>query len=682
MDVQYNPANGGANTAAGSSPNNIKPKSNTARNRVDMNYQHLMTARYGDVTPFFVMHAVAGDRIPLQSNYELRSFTMKSPMLSNLKMHRSYYQVPLTAILPRSAEYIITNPTQGDDVPADAICYTDKVFEVGASALQCIFSNAKNASGNTTWNLETELNCYCLAESIFSSGSLPAYLGAGLEGAINELFFSNVIGVNVKDKTFHKFSDAFLTSLKDMLDGLTNEPYITVTGIDTILLTRGADGKSDIATFRRWLDLIRENPSGYSIAIIGDEDKAAVASWIDSWSNISASGQTEWSVEHLEDVVCPFNYDSLAAYQLVNAEFYSNDQVDSVYTAALYRSNIEALTDSLFNELDFYDYNGTKVQYDAFSGHYFDKYTGSFTYHIQHKEYIDFSFFAYYSLLFGWRHSLRFTDYFTSARPRPLAVGNVTAAVVNNGVSAVEMTRNIQMQRFLNSVQRTGRRFASYLEGIFGQQLPPDYHEPKFIASSMDTIGGFEVENTTDTNAGKQVSLLKSTGGKYEFEVDVDMPSVILGLVHFDVIRAYADAISKFFMHKDRFDMFNPYMQYVGDQPIKSQELTSRELEGFTWSQPNWAYQVRYCEYKQRPSIATGGFTNNILPSWAFVQDSADIRGKRAISSELIRSRNHEFDRFYSSLAGVTLEDYFHFIISMVNVCKPLRPMEVKPNIL
>ena len=93
-----------------------------SHNTFDMSYFMYKTQHYGTLEPFFVMEGVAGDKIPLQSSHDVRTFPMSSPFLSKLKLNKDYFMVPMQAILPNSWEYIFKNPSQGDDVPEDAYC--------------------------------------------------------------------------------------------------------------------------------------------------------------------------------------------------------------------------------------------------------------------------------------------------------------------------------------------------------------------------------------------------------------------------------------------------------------------------------------------------------------------------------------------------------------------------------
>lgn len=301
---------------------------------------------------------------------------------------------------------------------------------------------------------------------------------------------------------------------------------------------------------------------------------------------------------------------------------------------------------------------------------------------VENKD-ISKSFLQLINYIFGYNDALKYGDYFTDCRTRPYAPGDMNAPVVGNNVSAIDITKSISMQRFLNSVVRLGNNFGDYLRGIFGTTPSPDYHFPKFIAHQEFDISGFEVANTTDTSQGSLVTNLKSQDDKFAFEIEIDMPCIIIGISYFRMPQIYSQTIDRHFFHIDRFDMFNPMLQYIGDQPVYAKELST------FMSRPNdenFGYQSRFAEYKQRYSLAVGGFADK-LPAWAYISDKVvglerNILPFNVQSPYFIRCLSTDFDRFLPGLSGNSLGHDFHFIVVYNNKCVCNRPMEVNPNIL
>lgn len=294
-----------------------------------------------------------------------------------------------------------------------------------------------------------------------------------------------------------------------------------------------------------------------------------------------------------------------------------------------------------------------------------------------------FNTFVFWQNLFNYHNSLRYGDYFTGAHPEPIASGDINAPVVDGSVNALDMTRKIQMARLLNKVNITGPRLSDYLRGIFGGPLPeaPKDSPVRLSKESFD-VGGFEVNNTGTAQLDEETPNITTTNlrldaSKYMFEASIDEPCWIVVVQYFDAHRIYSKTIDRFAFHFDRFDDFIPDLQFDGDQDIKSRELdaTSDLTNAF-------AYNLRYMEYKQRYSYASGGFIRR-LKSWALITDNKDGNPMtNNITPEYIRSSPSEFDRFYKSLKGYSLGSRYHFITFNTNVAAPYRQMVYAPEIL
>ena len=278
--------------------------------------------------------------------------------------------------------------------------------------------------------------------------------------------------------------------------------------------------------------------------------------------------------------------------------------------------------------------------------------------------------------LFGLHNSLVYGDYFHSAKTTPLAAVDVNAPVTSAKVSAIDVTKSIIMQRFGNAVQKAGQRFKDYVSDVLGGNVSPDYHEPKWIVGNTFLLGANEIENTADKQ-GNVVQNIRTTADNWVYETEIGMQSVILGLFFFNTPSVYSRAIFRENMQVDRFDFFNPRLQNIGDQPVYCFELSyvSRIDQYF-------GYQTRNADMKQRFSILRGGFVGS-LPSWAFsIDDSYDFYSLNHVDSEYIRDVPCNFDRFYSSLTGLTLANRFHMIFKFSNNCHAARNMQITPTIL
>lgn len=618
---------------------------NRNRNTFDLSYFNYKTQRFGQYEPFFVMEGVPGDTIPLSSSHNVRSLPMQSPFLSSLTLSKDYFMIPMQAILPNTWEMIFSNPASGDDVPADANClwnFFNIILLLGRD-----LSNLSNVS---------KLKLAFVLESIFSSSSLPSQLGYCMQDTTND-----------KSTSFDFCFNNFISFIA------TPETSVTFTFPDNTTKTLSVSSvpKSVFCDFLRQNYIYLTNFTG----IINLSD-------FEIWYNAHKSFLTTWSSIYL-------NMSRILAYQLCCKQFYVNTKIDPIYNSQLYRDNfffllqqVATASDSPSLVYQSFTRNGISVPYDFFSRHYFSVITNALS-----KQTITDNIIGaiadVYFYVFSFNRVLKFGDYFTSCRTQPLGTdvnGEMNAPVVGDKVAAIDMSKSIVMQRFLNNVVKLGNDFGEYLRGIFGREPSPDYHFPKFISHQEFDVSGFEVANSTETGQGSMVTNLKSGSDKYAFEVTIDMPCILLGISNFNCPRLYGNARPRFLFHKDRFDMFNPMLQYIGDQPVHRIELNT-DSEG---ANEVFGYNSRNSEYKQAFSVASGGFLYE-LPSWSFIADFGPEYAaipRQNQGPEFLRVYPFEFDRFFASLSGTSLSQAFHFIVVYNNKVMASRPMAVNPSIL
>lgn len=650
-------------------------------NQFDLSYHNFKTQHFGLYEPFFVQHGVEKDKLPLHSLHEIRTLPMQSPIMSPLQMSKDFFLVPYQSILPKTWELIYRNPSQGSDVPADANCVVTAQQLYGF-----LFSFRDYLKANSDATSFSYLAQRLLTlELFFSTGSLLYNLGFKL----NPLFRIPAVNGGKDNISFDTYFDLLFGFLFDEISRGNTRLTFKIAGSFANQTYVVDDSRSDSSGSNFYisrsqaLDLMREK--WFDITFVVDP-AIDVPGYIPEISTEDINLDPEGKPYVL-------NLDSVLAYQVICSQYYVNPQVDFIYNCEIYRENFNSLfidafgSKSWYNtEFLYFDYNGNRLSYDYFSGHYLGKVLTDSEHHWNIGAAGTNYPYAILSYLFGYRNSLRFGDYFIDSRTRPYAVGTMDAAVVNNKVSAIDITKNITMQRYLNAVVKLGNNFGDYLRGIFGTTPAPDYHFPKFISSFKTDVSGFETASTFGAQGSEQgtvVSQLKSGQDVYAYEVEIDMPCIIMGISYFVMPRVYCRTRDRFFFHRDRFDMFNPFLQYIGDQPIFWSEKGAQYDMSRTIP---FGYQSRYAEYKQRYSVASGGFVEG-LPSWAFVVDTPiqprlylDSDGTQ--SPDYIRCRVFEFDRFFQSMTGLSLGHRWHFIIHYTNEVKALRAMEVNPNIL
>ena len=87
----------------------------------DFKYHLANTPRFAEASPCFVAEALPKDEIPMRDNCNLRTYSLKAPLMSDVFHRKLYFAVPDEAVLPLNFEKLYKNPKQGDDVDATLV---------------------------------------------------------------------------------------------------------------------------------------------------------------------------------------------------------------------------------------------------------------------------------------------------------------------------------------------------------------------------------------------------------------------------------------------------------------------------------------------------------------------------------------------------------------------------------
>lgn len=621
------------------------------------------TPKFGELAPFYSEDVVPSDKVKLRSHFDLRSFNLKSPLMQDINMYKSFFNVPISAILPNNWDKVVETPNIGSKIPdyfGTIVTIKDFVnlwYEF-ADYYAVSLANSKSYTDFAQRNdVDRALRFLCVFNSFFGKSGLSNYFGFPFDPNID--ISSKLYDLlTIADGKFK--IDSLNVYSYDQFDFQSRRLIFTVkpkNPVDFIYLMNDypcsvnfISGMSDI--YAGWVDKIID---------------------IMEYITVSLWGYMENNVK--------FDFARAVAYQLVYNEFYVNDNVDFVYSAKDWRAQMGGLLLSIYDDNpEFFsgfheEFNGNQLIPDYLSGYFINSSKGVFS---QLSSFGHTAVIEYLAQMFGIRRSLLYKDYFTNSRTRPIAVGSTDVAVNNNQVSVIDVTRNIQYQRFLNSVNRTGRKVSKYFKDLFDVNLKVVDDAPIFLAETKDTVYSSETDNTGSAQVTEKMSTtskLQTKSNKYQFDCYCDKYGVLIGLVSFECERFYPYTSDRQVLKQSSNDYYNPYMQYIGDQPIYRVELDTRQKHGMDGA---FGYSTRNFEYKESFPRVMGGFLD-YLPTWLFKKPEDP---NNFLSPEFIRPLPSLLDDFYIGFSSLDYLGKFNFVILSRNFISSDRPMVKDPQIL
>lgn len=652
----------------------------------DLSYKVAQTERFGECNPFVFMYGVPDDKnVTFRCGNELRTTALASPLLQNLRKNLDYYVIRTRAILPHTWDFLNNNPVIGDDINprlVNCLIYLSgeadnltgikdlvyRAFEYGGviegeAALDSFVKSDWDKFVHMLIVMET----FFSRDSLFAAFRMPLHKRIGI---MNSKYAKTTL------QQCWWFYHKFLLQLSKSVS-----PF-KVTFLDSNsqeLFTRTYDLEKLEERMRLYFDLLEcpyvdwVNLSDLIVqsvytTIDTAEDLSNACSYLDRSTGL---GFCE-TVPDWMNATKPIDIRPVIAYQLICAEYQTNDKIDYVYSADILRKIYEGRF--IEQEAGVFNLNGNTFPYDGFSAYALSVliYSSCRCFINTGLNWYDFSLLI---SLFTRKRSLRYVDYFTGARSRALAVGDVNVSVSGNAVSAIDMTKGIQSARYLLAVNRVGPKAKQYVRGIFNGDISSQPDTPVKIGHIDSVVYGIETQNTGEAQLDVAQSIttnLTSRSEDFAFQIDLEEDSMLIGISSYEIARFYTEGWSKFADKVDRFDHFNPFFQFTGDQPIKQ-----TELQAGLDSDAIFGYQSKDMEYKLMTDYA---LLPEELRGWIFAQD--DIKDNIEISPDFIRAHQSELDRYFISMTADNAADRYHFICLYNNKIDASRNMLFDPQIL
>lgn len=659
--------------------------------------------RFGLYQPCYAEDYNPDETLPVKSAHDIRSMNLKSPMLGNVSLHKDYFDVPFTVLLPLNYEKWAVQPSVGDDVDAQEVglnvealplklIYIINKFKVDiADKLYGLQAQFDDDPDHPLFSLDFAeyfdrvmklVNSFSLT---FSSGSLFSSLGEDLSAMLSNFYFNGDHFRHV-DLLIDAIWSWVFQQVKSTASALSISSDFVYVKIDNQVYAWNPQANDDDPDFISNHRLVELSYDADNVFFFCDADG--------TFNESMTQTDPSTLLIDFDDNVDVLSYDynagvlskklSLAkilAYQVVCAEFYTNSRVDYMYSAQLFRQFVSSYCfddpDGLVLNRDTFTWNGVEYLYDFLSAH-----TISAALTAILSEGVSTDHYKFLRLLFGYNRSLRYVDYFTGGRPRPYPVLGVSVPVSNNAVSVVDTIHQNWFAKFLNQAYRVGRKLSDYTKGLFPNvNIKRDYHDPMWLGSISDMVDTPETSNTAETQvtqANSVTSNFVSNGERYAFRYETpQFYGVVIGIAHFDIARYYPHVIERNNFNVDRNDYFNPYLQLLGDQPIYQDELHSGSLHN------TFAYTGRDMQYKAKVDRCFGVFSmGDFLPGWLYVAPDAEpIRGNLVQNPSYIRAFPSELNKFYTSMTGYSPATWYHFLMINTNDCNAIRPMIANPSL-
>ena len=697
--------------------NNPQFENNQGYFSYDLSHAEYLSPRFGEITPSCHLDTVPADRLVMSQASKLILNQIDGNFLSTINQYNDTFFVSLRSVFPNNYEKLMVNPTKGDDLPNSAhpvvplwslfyeyLCgqneYSISVGDdVITTDMGTIWTNLVDADFDMS-NLDMAERYLLIGRlttllTMISRGQLLDYFGMGFDDFAHNIEVPENINSNIQ-YYIDRYFDLLYSLVKDngyivgkelklTQDGLfiedvfnVDDTTITMYNFDTLSEFRSA--LSDILE-RGEFPIIRLGTTSLEFDEVVESIRSLFLSMFDYTIETYEDNYLTEVVDKDPNILSStdvVNISRLLAYQQVVAQYYTNDTVDNVFNSDLYMENLRSVmyptdfeTGTITREPVF-SYNGRAVEYDyiSYGGFWWSLISTNLTSGRDNRQHV------WMTLMLLMRRSLRYGDYFATARPNMLAVTDQLSINVEDGkVSPIDVTKNLLLQRYLNACNYIGNGFLQYMSSIFGVKPSDTGVVPRFI-SHRKTVLNSQITNNTGDEQGRQTTNLVGISDNSAMDVFIDDFGFVISLTSFDVLPVYYTGIDNTWHLADRFDYFNPNMQNIGDQPIRRSELIGTpQLYNQTFG-----YTMRNAEYKYKLSKSHGAFVNG-LKGFLLQYPLKEYKTEK-ISPDFIRDKPIYLDSVVPQMTGTSPANYYHFIISNYNDIKAARKIQATPSVL
>lgn len=196
-------------------------------------------------------------------------------------------------------------------------------------------------------------------------------------------------------------------------------------------------------------------------------------------------------------------------------------------------------------------------------------------------------------------------------------LGNTSLLNLNLSPIAITAIRTaLKMQQWLEKNNIAGSRYFEHILAHFGVS-PSDrsLQRSEYLGGNLTDLGISIVENTTMSDGSSPLGELAGRGTSTNFvklkSVSCDEHCLILGIATVMPRPLYTQSVSRYIFKRDKFDLFYPEFQHIGEQEIPINEIffnPSSYESGEPHSDNTYGYQQRYGEYKFMRSGVHGSF--------------------------------------------------------------------------
>lgn len=242
-------------------------------------------------------------------------------------------------------------------------------------------------------------------------------------------------------------------------------------------------------------------------------------------------------------------------------------------------------------------------------------------------------------------------------------LSNAKGATVNS------LRMAIALQRYAETLARSGSRYISVLSGIFGvQSSDARLQRPEFLGGKSYPIVMSEVQNTTQAEGvqlGNVGGMSKTIINDFICSKGFEEHGTLMVLGVCRIRRhTYQQGQPRMLMRRKQTDFYNRAFDHLGEQPVFNEQIYA---QGTNEDKEVFGYQPAFEDMRLGMTYCTGSMRSNAtltLDAWHYADDYAELP---TLSSEWIDEDPTNVDRTLSITSQISPQIFGDFVFETIH---------------
>lgn len=237
------------------------------------------------------------------------------------------------------------------------------------------------------------------------------------------------------------------------------------------------------------------------------------------------------------------------------------------------------------------------------------------------------------------------------------------------GATVNQFRMAVALQRYAETLARSGSRYISVLSGIFGvQSSDARLQRPEFLGGKSYPIIMSEVQNTTQgegVQLGNVGGMSKTIINDYICTKGFEEHGTLMVLGVARIKRhTYQQGQPRMLMRRKQTDFYNRAFDHLGEQPVFNEQIYA---QGTDEDKEVFGYQPAFEDMRLGMTYCTGSMRSNAtlsLDAWHYADDYSELP---TLSSEWIDEDKANVDRTLSINSSISPQIFGDFVFETIH---------------